>query len=85
MKENFQRLEKTVETGFENINNQLTMMSDTYVRKSEHKLQDEQMEGKILTVKKEVEELKESNNWVFRTVGLTVLGTISAIIVALFK
>lgn len=63
---NLQRLEITMAEGFKNVNTRLDIMNDHFIRKD---LFDE----KIKVLNSDIEELKDANKWLYRTIGAIVI------------
>jgi len=76
---NFKRLEQTTTAGFQNVNNRLDLMNDHFIRK-------DFFEEKIKTLKEEIDQLKDTNKWLGRTVAsiilsMLIVGALTAFII----
>ena len=63
------RIEKTMETGFTSVNTRLDIMNENFVKK-------DVLDDKFKYMQNEIDELKDSNKWLFRTIASVVIGII---------
>ena len=69
------RIEKTMETGFTSVNTRLDIMNENFVKK-------DVLDDKFKYMQNEIDELKDSNKWLFRTIASVVIGIIiSAVLI----
>lgn len=67
--ENLRRLEATMSVGFNNVNTRLDVMNDHFIRK-------DFFDDKIKSLNEDIAELKDSNTWLFRTIGGIIITTV---------
>ena len=70
---NLERLEKTMESGFDKVNNRLDIMNDHFIRK-------DFFDEKVANFTEDIAELKDTNKWLARTVGgIIIVAIVSGI------